>query len=105
MIELSEMLNANILIVDDEDMSVKLLENVLRNVGYQQITSTTDPFAVRSLYKAHYYDLILLDLEMPRLNGFLVMDQLKEIELTAYLPVLAVTADSSHRLHALQAGA
>jgi PAS domain S-box-containing protein len=105
MLEASEMLNASILIVDDQDANVMLLEKMLRNAGYQRITSTSDPRAVCALHLAHRYDLILLDLQMPEMDGFQVMEGLKEIETGGYLPVLVITAQPGHKLRALQAGA
>ena len=92
MLEASEMLNASILIVDDQEANVKLLEKMLRNAGYQRITSTLDPHAVCPLHLAHRYDLILLDLLMPEMDGFQVMEGLKEIETGGYSPVLVITA-------------
>ena len=62
MLESSEILNASILIVDDQETNVILLEEMLRNAGYESITSTLDPRAVCPLHAAHRYDLILLDL-------------------------------------------
>jgi PAS domain S-box-containing protein len=105
MVEASEILNASILIVDDQDANVELLEKMLRNAGYQNITSTMDPHAVCPLHVAHRYDLILLDLQMPEMDGFQVMEGLKEIETDSYLPVLVITAQPGHKLRALQAGA
>jgi len=105
MLEASEILNASILIVDDQQANVLLLEKMLRNAGYSHITSTSDPYAVCRLHLAHRYDLILLDLQMPELDGFQVMDGLKEIETDGYLPVLVITAQPDHKLRALQAGA
>jgi PAS domain S-box-containing protein len=105
MLEASEMLNASILIVDDQDANVMLLEKMLHNAGYQRITSTSDPRAVCALHLAHRYDLILLDLQMPEMDGFQVMEGLKEIETGGYLPVLVITAQPGHKLRALQAGA
>jgi PAS domain S-box-containing protein len=105
MLEASEILNASILIVDDQEANVMLLEKMLRNAGYQRITSTMDPRAVCPLYLTHRYDLILLDLQMPEMDGFQVMEGLKEIEVDGYLPVLVITAQPGHKLRALQAGA
>jgi PAS domain S-box-containing protein len=105
MLEASEILNASILIVDDQDANVKLLEQMLRNAGYQRITSTMDPLTVCDLHAAHRYDLILLDLQMPKMDGFQVMEGLKEIEVSGYMPVLVITAQPAHKLRALQAGA
>ena len=104
-VNVAEILNATILIVDDQEANVQLLEQMLRNAGYLHVTSTRDPRAVCDLHRAHHFDLILLDLRMPGMNGFQVMDGLKEIEADGYLPVLAVTAEPGHKLRALRSGA
>jgi diguanylate cyclase (GGDEF)-like protein len=100
-----DMLNASILIVDDQQANVQLLEEMLREAGYQCITSTMDPYAVCALHRDNRYDLILLDLQMPGMDGFQVMEGLKEIETDGYLPVLVITAQPGHKLRALTAGA
>ena len=105
MLETSEVLNASILIVDDQEVNVMLLKQMLRNAGYQRVTSTMDPRTVCPLHLEHRYDLILLDLQMPEMDGFQVMEGLKEIEISGYLPVLVITAQPGHKLRALQAGA
>jgi PAS domain S-box-containing protein len=105
MLKVSEILNASILIVDDQEPNVVLLEKMLRNAGYTNITTTMDPRVVCGLHALHRYDLILLDLQMPEMDGFQVMEGLKEIEADGYLPVLVITAQPSHKLRALQAGA
>lgn len=105
MLDAIEILNAGILIVDDQEPNVTLLENMLRNAGYRHITSTRDPRTVCALHAAHRYDLILLDLQMPDMDGFQVMEALKEIETGSYLPVLVITAQPGHKLRALQTGA
>jgi diguanylate cyclase (GGDEF)-like protein len=101
----ADILNASILIVDDLEANVLLLERMLRNAGYGRITSTMDPFAVCELHRVNHYDLILLDLRMPGMDGFQVMECLKMIEPDGYLPILAVTAQPAHKLRALQSGA
>jgi len=101
----AEILNAGILIVDDQEANVRLLEQLLIGAGYLRVTSTRDPHAVCALHRDNHYDLILLDLQMPGMDGFQVMEALKEIETDSYLPVLAVTAQPAHKLRALQEGA
>jgi diguanylate cyclase (GGDEF)-like protein len=101
----ADILNAGILIVDDQEANVQMLEQMLSGAGYTRITSTRDPYAVCALHRANHYDLILLDLRMPGMDGFQVMEGLKEIETDGYLPVLAVTAQPAHKLRALQSGA
>jgi len=105
MISEQEILNANILIVDDQAANVQLLEQMLRNDGYRLLTSTMDPHAVCALHRDNHYDLILLDLLMPGMDGFQVMEALKETETDGYLPVLVITAQPDHKLRALAAGA
>tara|TARA_R110001583_G_scaffold3280_5_gene21195 strand:- start:1941 stop:2792 length:852 start_codon:yes stop_codon:yes gene_type:complete len=105
MINEQDILNANILIVDDLQANVLLLEDMLTEVGYQHIDSTMDPFAVVELHSANCYDLILLDLQMPGMDGFEVMKQLKKIAANDYLPILVITAQPNHKLRALTAGA
>ena len=105
MINDSDILNAKILIVDDQKANVLLLERMLRDANYGCVTSTMDPREVGALHRAHQYDLILLDLQMPGMDGFQVIDGLKEIETGGYLPVLVITAQPDHKLRALAAGA
>jgi len=105
MISSSDILHGKVLIVDNQEVSILLLELLLRGAGYVSITSTTDPGEVCALHGKNGYDLILLDLEMPGMDGFQVMEGLKEIETEGYLPVLAVTAQPAHKLRALQGGA
>ena len=101
----SEILNASVLVVDDQESNVTLLEQLLREAGYAHVTSTMNPQEVCALHRKNRYDLILLDLQMPGMDGFQVMEGLKTNDADAYLPVLVLTAQPGHKLRALQAGA
>jgi adenylate cyclase len=105
MVSASAIFNASILIVDDQEANVLLLERMLHGAGYASITSTRDPLAVCKLHRENRYAVILLDLQMPGLDGFQVMEGLKEIETAGYLPVLVITAQPDHKLRALKTGA
>ena len=105
MVNSADILKAGILIVDDQEVNVLLLERMLRGAGYVSITSTMDPNEVCELHRKNRYGLILLDLLMPGMDGFKVMEGLKEIEEDSYLPVLVVTAQPEQKLRALRAGA
>jgi DNA-binding NtrC family response regulator len=105
MVESADVFNASILIVDDKEANVQLLEKMLRAAGYVAITSTTDPAKVCELYFKNRYDLVLLDLQMPGMDGFQVMEGLKAIETDSYVPILVITAQPGHKLRALEAGA
>ncbi|MEO8508324.1 MAG: response regulator [Betaproteobacteria bacterium] len=96
---------ASILVVDDQEVNVSLLEQMLNEAGYTNVASTIDPREVCALDREHRYDLILLDLQMPDMDGFEVMDALKAHHADDYLPVLVVTAQPSHKLRALAGGA
>ena len=105
MVSAADILHAGILIVDDKEVNVRLLEGMLRIAGYTAVESTTEPGEVCELHRANHYSLILLDLQMPGMDGFQVMEGLKEIEQDGYLPILVITAQPSHKLRALEAGA
>lgn len=90
----SSLKNAKILIVDDQEANIDVLVSLLEMQGYENIKTTQDPREVIDLYSAYNPDLILLDLSMPYLSGFEVMDQLKKlVPENSYLPILVLTAD------------
>jgi len=105
MVSAEDILNARILIVDDQETNVQLLEQMLLEAGYLGTTSTMDPFEVCALHRDNQYDLILLDLQMPGMDGFEVMEGLKQIDSAGYVPILVITAQPDHKLRALAAGA
>lgn len=105
MISKQDILDASILIVDDRQSNINLLQELLHDAGHTRISTTTDPYAVCELHRNNRYDLILLDLQMPGMDGFQVMDCLKTIEIDGYLAVLAITAQPDHKLRALASGA
>lgn len=99
----TEAFGARILIVDDQSSNVKLLEFTLRRAGYREISSTSEPLRVAALHSENRYHLILLDLQMPLLNGFEVMAALSQTESPA--SVLVLSADPSQTSAALECGA
>ena len=100
-----DILNASILIVDDQESNISLLERLLGEAGYTRVASTMNPQEVWALHRKNGYDLILLDLQMPGMDGFQVMAALKTNESDSYLPVIVLTAQPAHSLRALQTGA
>ncbi len=107
MITDNDMLNARILIVDDNPGNVTLLQRMLSSVGYNSILSTTDPREVMGLYKENRPDLILLDIKMPYLDGFQIMEQLKKVEQDDNVPILVLTAlrNKETLINSLKSGA
>ena len=105
MISTPDILKARILIVDDVIGNVRLLELMLKDAGYSSVTSTLDPREVCELHRINDFDVILLDLLMPGMDGFQVMESLKEFERDGYLPVLMITALKEHKVRALKLGA
>jgi PAS domain S-box-containing protein len=105
MIDAADIRAARILIVDDQGANVQLLTRMLEDDGYRNVSATLDPLEVCALHRKHCYDLILLDLQMPHMDGFQVMEGLKANLHDGYLPVIVFTAQPGHKLRALQAGA
>ena len=105
MISREDILRARILIVDDQEANVSLLGQMLCGAGYLSVSATKDPWEVCELYRINRYSLILLDLKMPGMDGYQVMEGMKKIETDGYLPILAITAEPGHKLRALEAGA
>jgi PAS domain S-box-containing protein len=100
-----DILKARILIVDDQPANVQLLERLLSDAGYTQVSATMDPTEVCALHRKTPFDVILLDLQMPGMDGFQVMEGLKTNITDDYLPVIVLTAQPGHKLRALAAGA
>ena len=98
---------ASILIVDDEETNVLLLEKLLKAAGYSNVISTQDPVTSLILYQQHNSDLILLDLDMPKLDGYGVMKQLNALTRGNPPPIIVLTAQhmQSYRQRALDNGA
>jgi len=85
---------ARILIVDDQEANVRLLEKILQRAGYTNLISIRDPREVLPSFIEHQPDLILLDLNMPHLDGLAVMRQLEpHIPKGAFVPILVLTAE------------
>jgi PAS domain S-box-containing protein len=105
MIQASEIFQANILIVDDQDANIDLLTQLLTEAGYTNLHSTQQPEQVCALHRSAAFDLILLDLQMPVMDGFAVMESLKTSSNDDYLPVIVLTAQPGHKLRSLQIGA
>jgi len=105
MISRADILNARILIVDDQPVNVQLLEYLLQSTGYRQVSFTYDPRTVAPSHEENSYDIIILDLHMPGMSGFEVMKALRPLEPEGYLPVLVVTAQPDQKQAALDAGA
>lgn len=100
-----DLFNASILIVDDQEANVTLLEMLLGDAGYTNVSATMDAQEVCALHRRNRYDLILLDLQLPVMDGFQVMEALKTNLDDPYLPVIVLTAQPGHKVRALLAGA
>ena len=100
--------NARILIIDDQADTVHLLEIILRQAGYVHVVGTTEPRAAVDLYTQFQPDLVLLDLMLPQVDGFAVMEQIRRlIPADSILPIVILTADVTpeSKAKALRAGA
>ena len=105
MISAADILSARLLIVDDDLDALRTLEQVLTTAGYTSVSCTSDPRGVSAMHREADFDASLLDVAMPGMDGFEVMEALKPCERDGYLPVLALTAEAGHRTQALRYGA
>lgn len=96
---------AKILIVDDQKSNVRLLEQTLRRAGYSEVMATTEPREVTALHLQHHYDLILLDLQMPMMSGFEVIEELLKIKNEHRVSILVLSADATQMPAVLKEGA
>lgn len=106
MVDETKIKEAKILIVDDQPANIALIEKMLAMDGYGDVLSTTDPTQVESLYMQQNSDLILLDLNMPVMDGYQVLARIREVD-PDYFPIIVLTAqnDRESRIKALELGA
>ncbi len=97
----------SILVIDDEPANLRLLEKMLSSQGYSQLALVQDPREALDRYRAIQPDLILLDINMPHLDGYQVMEQLKGLNDPLLPPIVILTAQhgKDYLLRALAAGA
>ena len=100
----TENATARILIVDDQVSNVRLLEHTLRRAGYTEVSSTTDPTTVIGLHLQERYDLMLLDLQMPEMDGFEVLTELQKVRPLHPVAVLVISAGARDMPEALKSG-
>lgn len=101
-------MHPRVLVVDDEPANLLLIERILASEGYSELRSTTDPREAIALITDWHPDILLLDLHMPHLDGFQVMETVAAMQRpTDYLPILVLTADVTREVkeRALSAGA
>lgn len=92
--EPSAVLDSRILVVDDEPRVVMLVETMLTNAGYRNVTATTDSARAVELFRTLGPDLLILDLSMPLVHGMDILEDLSEIvPEDEYLPILVLTGD------------
>ena len=96
-----------ILVIDDEPANVALLEEMLADGGYGRVKSVTDSRLALEICQSFEPDLVLLDLMMPHVDGFAILESLRASERETFLPIVVLTADANEttKLRALRAGA
>lgn len=104
---LEELTHARILLVDDDEDNLALLDSALKRAGARHTASVSDPFAAAAVYREFRPDVVLLDLRMPPLDGFVLMQKFREIEGDVrYVPIIMLTGDAAPcvKEQALEAG-
>jgi len=103
----TDLKSASILVVDDEEANVRLIEKILHSKGYKNVASTQKSSEVVELLTIHHSDLLILDLNMPELDGYEVMQQLKQLPKNIVPSILVLTAQDiqDYRQRALDSGA
>lgn len=103
----SKFAKMKILVIDDEPANVALLEGTLADNGYARVQSVTDSRVAMETYKTFQPDLVMLDLMMPHVDGFTILEALRSGNDEVFLPVIVLTADANEetKLRALRAGA
>src|SRR5690349_11040511 len=107
-IDLGTAVGARILVIDDEPANTILLQRVLTEHGFRSVTCINDPRAALAIFLDAEPDVILLDLNMPHMDGYAVLAAVRAwLPPDAYLPILVLTGDSTRdaRHRALAAGA
>ena len=97
--------DARILIVDDQPSNVRLLEHTLKRGGFTAVSSTGKPREVVALHMKNRYALIVLDLQMPEMDGYEVMEELHKIAAEYPVAILVMSADQTQATAAVEAGA
>ncbi len=94
-----------VLVVDDLEQNIRLLEAVLGSNGYDVTAASSGPEALERVSQ-DVPDIVLLDIQMPGMNGYEVCRRLRESPATQFLPVVMVTSsDQEVRINAIEAGA
>lgn len=100
-------LKMKVLVIDDEPLNIALLEDMLADAGYSRLRAYTDPRQALAAFADFQPDIVLLDLMMPHVDGFAVLEALRPARAETFLPVIVLTADVSDesKRRALTAGA
>jgi diguanylate cyclase (GGDEF)-like protein len=103
----SALRNSTVMMVDDDPMMLEVVQTFLEEAGYTSFVTTSKPTEALALVGQKQPDILLLDLMMPEVNGFKVLEALREHEHLRYMPVIILTAESDPeaRLKALELGA
>ena len=103
----SKLKEAPIFVVDDEPINLKLIERILSAEGYRNLTTIQDPRAVAAHYRARRPHLILMDINMPGLDGYAVLEELKQADAGGFPPIVFLTAQDAaeHKVRAFDSGA
>ena len=94
----TELLSSKIMIIDDDVSIGMMLEEVLRDHGYTLVRYISDPCEAENIFKEFQPDLIMLDVKMPKMDGFEVMEALAPYRKKSFIPILMLTAEAEESI-------
>ena len=100
--------SARIVVLDDEPTNVRLMTSILESVGFEHVHGLTDPRLLMDLIDEWDPDLIVLDLQMPHIDGLTLLTEIRQREIPSeFVPIIVLTADDTHEvlIRAMEAGA
>jgi two-component system sensor histidine kinase/response regulator len=88
--------NSRVLIIDDQEANLLLLQRILEHHKYGHFRCIADSSQAIEEFRSYQPDLLLLDLMMPKVNGYTILNELRaQVSADTYMPVLVITADIS----------
>ena len=100
---IEDLRQANILVVDHSKMNLAMIKKLLTRDGYDGVQTTQDPFSVASFCEEEAIDLVILDIKMPQLDGFGVINSIHEVLTEKVVPPVLIVTDVDEQVYRREA--